>query len=238
MASGFPDPHTYEFPEWVLFDDYFYHARDVVSFGDELSLENLRDAYRKGIFPWHIDGMPLPWYCPEKRAILRFKDLHVPRSLEKERRRELFTFTIDKAFGEVIEECSKAPRSGQKGTWITSDFVEKYTKLNKEGLAHSVEAWDAEGALVGGLYGVDAGGVFCGESMFFKLPNASKLALLFLIDHLKKRGSTWLDAQVMTPHMKTLGAIEISRKEFLLRLRETQGFELDLFDKKAKRAPR
>ena len=101
-----------------------------------------------------------------------------------------------------------------------------------------MEAWDVEGALVGGLYGVDAGGVFCGESMFFKLPNASKLALLFLIDHLRKRGSTWLDAQVMTPHMKTLGAIEISRKEFLRRLRETQGFELDLFDKKAKRAPR
>lgn len=235
---GFPDPFTYEFPEWVLSEDYFYHARDVVSFGDELSLGNIAEAYRKGIFPWHIDGIPLPWYCPEKRAILKFKNLHIPRSLEKERRRGLFTFTIDKAFRDVIQECAKAPRSGQKGTWITSEFVEQYTKLHEAGIAHSVEAWDAEGALVGGLYGVDAGGVFCGESMFFKLPNASKLALLFLIDHLKKRGSTWLDAQVMTPHMKTLGATETSRKKFLKRLRETQVLELDLFDPKVKRAPK
>lgn len=234
----FPDPHTYEFPEWVLFDDYFYHATDIVSFGDKLTVENLRDAYRNGIFPWHVDGMPLPWYCPEKRAILRFKDLHIPRSLEKERRREIFTFTIDKDFSTVITECAKASRSGQKGTWITNEFVEVYTKLHNAGMAHSIEARDAEGALVGGLYGVDAGGVFCGESMFFKLPNASKLALLFLIDHLKKRGATWLDAQVMTPHMRTLGAREITRHEFLRRLRETQGFELSLFGTKARRAPR
>ena len=234
---AFPDPQTYMFPEWVLFEDYFYYAKDVVSFGDPLTQENLRDAYRKGIFPWYMEGVPLPWYCPEKRAILRFKDLRVPRSLEKERRKNKFTFTIDKDFISVITECSKAPREGQKGTWITTEFIDAFTGLHANGTAHSVEAWDAEGNLAGGLYGVDAGGVFCGESMFYKQPNASKLSLLFLIDHLKKRGSTWLDVQVMTPHMRALGATEIGRKEFLRRLRETQGFELNLFDAKASRAP-
>ena len=233
----FPDPQTYLFPEWVLFEEYFYYAKDVVSFGDPLTQENLVDAYRKGIFPWHMDGVPLPWYCPERRAILRFKDLHIPRSLEKERRKNRFTFTIDKDFGAVITECSKAPREGQKGTWITSRFIEAFTQLHESGMAHSVEAWDEEGNLAGGLYGVDAGGVFCGESMFFKQPNASKLSLLSLIDHLKKRGSTWLDVQVMTPHMRSLGATEISRTEFLRRLKESQGFDLNLFDAKANRAP-
>ncbi len=225
----FPDPQTYEFPEWVLFDDYFYYAKDVVSFGDELSVGNLTDAYRRGIFPWHMEGVPLPWYCPDKRAILKFEDLHIPKSLEKEQKKELFTFTIDKFFRSVIEECSKSPRTGQKGTWITTEFVEAYSKLHQAGTAHSVEVWDAEDTLVGGLYGVVAGGVFCGESMFYKQPNSSKLALLFLIEHLKKRGTTWLDAQVMTPHLKTLGAREISRREFLRILKETQGFKLKLF---------
>ncbi|MGD9631224.1 MAG: leucyl/phenylalanyl-tRNA--protein transferase [Pyrinomonadaceae bacterium] len=235
---SFSDPAKYEFPEWVLLDDYFYYAKDVVSFGDELTIDNLRLAYRMGIFPWHMEGVPLPWFCPDPRAILRFKDLHVPKSLEKEKRRGRYSYTIDGDFRTVIVECSHADRKGQKGTWITGDFVNIYTDLHKAGMAHSVEVWNGEGLLVGGLYGVDAGGVFCGESMFHLEPNTSKLALLFLIDHLKSRGSTWLDAQVMTPHMRILGAKEISRKEFLRRLRETQGFELDLFDSKARRAPR
>lgn len=225
----FPDPAKHEFPEWVLIDDYFYYARDVVSFGDELNIENIRDAYSRGIFPWHMEGVPLPWYCPDPRAILRFKDLHIPKSLEKERKRARYTFSIDRDFASVITECSLARRSGQKGTWITQEFVEAYTKFHHAGMAHSVEVWNDDNELVGGLYGVDAGSVFCGESMFHKVPNASKLALLHLIDHLKSRGSTWLDAQVMTPHMKALGAKEISRREFLRRLKETQGFELRLF---------
>lgn len=228
----FPDPAKHEYPEWVLIDDYFYYARDVVSFGDELTVENLQQSYKRGIFPWHMEGVPLPWYCPDPRAILRFKDLHIPKTLEKEQKRSRYTFTIDKDFTRVITECSLAPRTGQKGTWITREFVDAYAELHKAGVAHSVEVWDAEGDLVGGLYGVDAGGVFCGESMFHKAPNTSKLALLYLINHLRSRGSTWLDAQVMTPHMRILGAKEISRREFLRRLKETQGFELDLFGKK------
>lgn len=229
MLVSFPDPSKHEYPEWVLIEDYFYYARDVVSFGDELTVENLQRAYQRGIFPWHMEGVPLPWYCPDPRAILRFKDLHIPKSLEKEQKKARYTFTIDQDFSSVIKECSLAPRVGQKGTWITNEFIGVYCELHAAGTAHSVEVWNAEGRLVGGLYGVDADGVFCGESMFHKAPNTSKLALLHLIEHLKSCGSTWLDAQVMTPHMRALGAREISRREFLRRLKETQGFGLKLF---------
>ena len=225
----FPDPATYKFPQWIPHGDYAYYAREVVSFGDPLTVENLREAYTKGIFPWHMDGIPLPWYCPERRAIIEFADLHIPKSLERARRRSEFTFTTDKAFRRVIEQCSRATRPRQGGTWITPEFIETYTALHREGMAHSVEVWNADDDLVGGVYGVDAGGVFCGESMFYKQPNASKLALLFLIDHLRTRDSTWLDAQVMTPHIKALGAKEISRAKFTRKLIETQSLHLVLF---------
>lgn len=225
----FPDPSNFEFPEWLPFGDYLYYAQDIISFGDALTVENLREAYTKGIFPWYMDGIPLPWFCPEQRAILQFDELHIPRSLAKERRKNKFRFTIDEDFRHVIEECSMATRSGQKGTWITSAFIESYTALHEQGMAHSVEAWDEHGNLVGGVYGVDAGGVFCGESMFYKKPYASKLALLFLIDHLKERGSTWLDCQVMTPHMQALGAKELTRKDFLDKLKLAQSGDVTTF---------
>lgn len=218
----FPDPLQYDFPEWVLHDGYFFSAEDVIAFGIEPKAQILIEAYSKGIFPWPMDGVPLPWFCPAKRAILEFSELHIPRSLAREHRRSPFTFTIDQAFHEVITKCSRSRRSGQFGTWITPQFVERYTELNILGYAHSVETWDADGSLVGGLYGVDAGGVFTGESMFFEQDNASKLALLFLVDHLAAQGATWLDVQVMTPHMRTLGAKEISRRAFLTKLKATQ----------------
>jgi leucyl/phenylalanyl-tRNA--protein transferase len=226
---SFPDPRIYDFPEWVLFEDYFYYSRDIVSFGDALTVDNLKRAYRLGIFPWHVDGLPLPWYCPEKRAVLDFVDLHIPRSLERARRKTELTFTIDKDFRSVIGNCARVSRKGETGTWITNDFIRTYSELHDAGMAHSVEAWDQSGHLVGGVYGVDAGGVFCGESMFHSVTNASKLSLLFLIDHLRERGSTWLDAQVMTPHIRALGARDIRRSEFLRKLKETQGFGLKLF---------
>ena len=226
---SFPDPQVHEFPEWVLFDEYFYYSKDIVSFGDELTVDNLRHAYRLGIFPWHVDGLPLPWYCPEKRAILEFSELHIPGSLERARRKNLFSFTINKAFADVIENCARIPRRGEVGTWITDDFIRSYTALHDLGIAHSVEAWNRSGELVGGVYGVDAGGVFCGESMFHTETNASKLALLFVIDHLRSRGATWLDAQVMTPHIRALGAREIRRQRFLKMLRDTQALRLKLF---------
>jgi leucyl/phenylalanyl-tRNA--protein transferase len=228
---SFPDPRKYDFPEWVLIGEYFYRADDIVAFDVPLTVENLKDAYRKGIFPWHIEGVPLPWFCPERRAVLEFSDLHVGRSLAKEARKSRFTFTIDKAFSDVMEGCAASVRGDQPGggTWITAVFKKAYLELHEEGSAHSVEAWDDNGELAGGLYGVDAGGVFCGESMFFRRPSASKLSLLYLIDHLASRGSTWLDAQVMTPHMGALGAKEIWRDEFLEKLRETQAKGLSIF---------
>jgi len=227
-ASVFPDPGTYRYPEWVSIGDYIFRSRDVVAFGTELTAANVREAYIKGIFPWYTEGIPLPWHCPERRAILEFAELKIPRSLERARRRSDLTFTIDKDFRAVIHECSLAMRPGQRGTWITGQFETVFSELHDEGMAHSVEVW-ADGALVGGLYGVDADGVFCGESMFYKIPNASKLALLFLIDHLRSRGSTWLDSQVMTPHMKALGAREIEREAFLEKLKQTQMPAVDLF---------
>ena len=227
----FPDPRTFDYPEWVSVGNYLLRSHDVVSFGTKLTVENVREAYLKGIFPWYTEGVPLPWHCPEERAILEFSDLNVPRSLEKERRKNDLTFTIDKDFRGVIHECSLAHRPGQRGTWITSEFEQVFSKLYDEGMAHSVEVWDAGCDLVGGLYGVDAGGVFCGESMFYKVPNASKLALLFLIDHLKSSGSTWLDSQVMTPHLEALGAKEIDRKTFLNKLRKEQERRNQIFDR-------
>jgi len=225
----FPNPRTHEFTEWMLFGDYYYNACDILTFGGDLTVENLRAAYRKGIFPWHIDGLPLPWFCPEFRAVLEFSELHIPKSLQKEWQKANFTFTIDKDFRAVIESCARARRKYESGTWITKDFIRAYTEFHAAGDAHSVEVWDASGALVGGLYGVDASGVFCGESMFHTVPNVSKLALLYLVEHLKARGATWLDIQVMTPHFEVLGAKEIEREEFLDKLEKTQSENLQLF---------
>lgn len=229
FSINFPDPRTHEFAEWVLFGDYYYHASDIIAFGGEMSVENLRRAYRSGIFPWHIGGLPLPWFCPEKRAILEFAELHIPKSLRKEYRKTNFTFTLDKAFRAVIEHCAKVKRQHETGTWITRQFIESYTHLHEAGDAHSVEVWDENEQLVGGLYGVDMGGVFGGESMFHLRSNASKLALLYLIEHLKTRGATWIDIQVMTPHFEILGAKEIERNEFLCKLENTQMKQLKLF---------
>lgn len=225
----FPDPRSFRYAEWVRTGDYYFPADGVVHYGGELSVQNLQNAYRMGIFPWYTEGIPLPWHCPDERAILEFAELKIPRSLEKIRRKGELTFTIDKDFHSVIHECSLAYRPGQRGTWITNDFEERFTELHLAGDAHSVEAWDKSGKLVGGLYGVDAGGIFCGESMFYKVPNASKLAVLFLIDHLSSRGSTWLDSQVLTPHFEALGAKVINRSEFLDKLKETQSFNLRIF---------
>lgn len=228
-SSTFPDPRTFQYPEWVAIGNYLFRSHDVISFGAPLNVANVREAYLKGIFPWFTEGIPLPWHCPEERAILDFSQLRVPKSLEKIRRKNEFSFSIDKDFRTVIRECSRARRPGQGGTWITPDFESVYSELNREGMAHSVEVWDKGGDLVGGLYGVDAGGVFCGESMFYKAPNASKLALLFLIDHLSVKGSTWLDAQVMTPHLEALGARLIDRDDFLDKLKATQILQLHIF---------
>jgi len=226
---NFPNPRFHEFTEWVLFGDYYYNTRDIIGFGGDLTIENLRGAYRRGIFPWHVDGLPLPWYCPEKRAILEFDKLHLPRSLRKEWQKTTFEMTIDQNFEAVIRACAQAKRSDGYGTWITDEFIDAYCEFHRTGDAHSVEVRDSSGELVGGLYGVDTGGAFCGESMFHTRSNASKFALLHLIEHLKQRGATWIDIQVMTPHFAVLGAEEIPRRDFLDKLEATQKLGLKLF---------
>ncbi|MBV9848212.1 MAG: leucyl/phenylalanyl-tRNA--protein transferase [Armatimonadetes bacterium] len=203
---------------------------EVVGLGGDLSVGSLLWAYRRGIFPWPTPGYPLLWFCPPRRAILDFAHLHVPRRLARLRRRAPLTFTIDRAFPQVIAACRQAPRPGQNGTWITPGLLRAYVAFHEAGHAHSVEAWDEDGALVGGLYGVSVDGCFAGESMFHRAPNASKLALLHLIDHLRARGLDWLDIQMMTPHMAALGATEIPRDEFLDRLDATCARGLTLFD--------
>jgi leucyl/phenylalanyl-tRNA---protein transferase len=200
-----------------------------VSETDFLNPKNLLHAYKRGIFPWMIDGYEMvPWFCPPERAIIEFAELHVPKSLRKAQRRSNFTFTIDKAFNNVVYACAKIKRSKQKGTWITQDIYDSYNELFLLGVAHSVEVWEGS-ELVGGLYGVDAGGVFCGESMFHTRTNTSKLAFLHLAEHLKTRNSTWLDIQVMTPHFEILGAKEIPRNDFLAKLEHTLAQNLKLF---------
>jgi leucyl/phenylalanyl-tRNA---protein transferase len=202
----------------------------IVAFGGDLHPDTLRLAYRQGIFPWPHRGLPLLWFCPPMRAVLEFDRLHIPESLKKARRKSRLRFTIDAAFDDVIEGCRTAYRPGQGGTWITKPILRAYRAFHRRGEAHSVEAWDENGDLVGGLYGVDAGGLFGGESMFYREPNASKLALLYLIDHLRARGAGMIDIQQLTPHMVRLGAREVPRDVFLRRLREAQEQGLHLFD--------
>ena len=226
----FPEPSTHVFSDYEQIGDYYFESKDIIGFGGFPSTHNLIAAYRKGIFPWPMEGLPLPWFCPDPRAILDFNRVRLSRSLIRAMRNSSFRFTIDSAFRDVIVACAEAERSDGNGTWITEEFISSYTDLHHEGLAHSVEVWNQEGDLAGGIYGVDAGGVFGGESMFYREPNASKLGLLFLIDHLRSRGSDWMDIQTMSPHMLKLGAEEIPRSEFLRRLSETQTRNLIIFD--------
>ena len=194
---------------------------DIVAIGGNLEPETLIRAYESGVFPWPTDGLPLLWFCPRERAVLEFRSMHVSRSLTRARRRLPFRCTIDRSFDAVIQHCAEIPRADQDGTWITPEMIDGYRELHRRGIAHSIEVWDGA-RLVGGVYGVDAGGAFAAESMFHLESYASKIALLHLIDHLEGRGLEWLDIQVMTPHMEKMGAIEISRNDFLGRLDQEQ----------------
>jgi len=211
----FPDPRTAS-PE------------GIVAIGGDLHPDSVMAAYRQGIFPWPVERLPLLWFSPPERGVLELRELHLPRSLESARRRGPFHFTIDHAFSAVIRGCAGTPRPGQHGTWITPAVITAYTKLHRLGIAHSVEAWLGED-LAGGLYGVDVDGAFAAESMFYRTPNASKLALLHLIDHLTGCGLDWIDIQTLTPHMQRLGAKAIAREDFLAKLAATRRRGLALF---------
>jgi leucyl/phenylalanyl-tRNA--protein transferase len=219
----FPDPETAE------------PGSGLLAVGADYRVAILREAYEHGIFPWPmavgdlpIEASPPLWFCPGRRAILFFENLHVPRSLARVQRKSTLRFTIDQAFPQVISHCALQPRPGQDGTWITEKLKEAYIAFHRAGYAHSFEAWEGE-RLVAGLYGVDAGGAFAAESMFHLEPNASKLLVLEVIRTLQARGATWMDIQVLTPHMKVFGASEVTRKRYLKLLQETQNLERKLF---------
>jgi len=184
--------------------------------GGDLKPGTLLLAYRNGIFPWTT--RPITWWSPDPRAIIPLGGLHVSRSLQKVLRQGRFSVTFDRAFRAVMEGCAE-PRPGRKETWITSAFITGYTRLHDLGFAHSAEVWDGE-RLAGGLYGVAIGGFFAGESMFSAVENASKIALVAMEERLRVSGFTLFDVQFVTPHLRSMGAVEIPRKDYLGRLRE------------------
>jgi len=189
----------------------------IVDLSDDVRVERLLEAYSFGIFPWPQEGLPTIWFCPERRGVLDFADFHLPHSLEKWLRRSTFRYTFNAAYKTLIESCSRAVRPNQSGTWITPKLLKAYRDFHREGYAHSLEVWDG-GDLVGGLYGVYVAGVFCGESMFYRRANASKFALVKLVEFLKGAGLEWIDIQMVTPLMKQFGGKYIPRKEYLARL--------------------
>ena len=199
----FPDPGT-------------AGADGLVAIGGDLSASRLQLAYRRGIFPWTV--APVTWWSPDPRAVLELDRFHVSRSLARILRRGTFQVTTDRAFRRVIEACA-APAAGRRTTWISREFIEAYSVLHEKGHAHSLECWLGE-ELAGGIYGVAVGGLFAGESMFHRADNASKVALYHLVEHLKARGFTLFDIQMLTPVTRRLGGIEIRRGEYLRRLSE------------------
>lgn len=187
----------------------------IVAYGGDLSPSRIMMAYRNGIFPWYSAGDPILWWSPDPRLILELDDFKLHKSLRKKIPR--FEIRFDTAFSEVIRECANIQRGEQRGSWIVPEMIEAYEVLHALGYAHSVEAYQ-DGLLVGGLYGVSVGKVFCGESMFARVSDGSKVAFSVLVDHLKKWGYSFIDCQVPTVHLKSLGAVEVSREIFLEKL--------------------
>jgi len=207
----------------IIFPDVLAIPDDVVAIGGDLSIERLLLAYRSGIFPWFNEDEPILWWSPDPRCILYPEDLKVSKSMRPYLNQAKYSITFDQAFEDVIE-CCALPRKGQDGTWITDDIMTAYNSLHRLGLAHSVEVWkDKE--LVGGLYGVSLGKCFFGESMFCKATNASKLALIRLMQELSRRDFHFIDCQIFNEHLGSMGAIEIPRKRFLGELKEALQFE-------------
>lgn len=190
----------------------------ILAIGGDLSPERLLLAYQNGIFPWFNEDEPILWWCPEERMVLFFEDLKISKSMRNIINQKKFNITFNTAFREVITNCKKAFRKGQEGTWITNEMVEAYCKLNNLGIAKSVEVWQ-DNELVGGLYGIDLGHIFCGESMFSSVSNASKVAFIYLAKQLEFAGYRLLDCQVYNDHLASLGCVEIDREDFLTLIR-------------------
>lgn len=193
----------------------------LLAIGGDLSTERLLAAYRQGIFPWYEAGGPILWWSPDPRLVLLPSELHVSRRLRRTIRQGRFETRYDTAFESVIRACAEVRRPHEDGTWITPEMRDAYLRLHRSGHAHCMEAW-REGRLVGGIYGVRVGRCFCGESMFHHETDASKVALVALVERLRAEGVELLDCQVSSPHLISLGAREIPRSEFLRRLEAAQ----------------
>ena len=209
----FPDPA-----------DALSRPNGLLAMGGDLMPQRLRAAYQRGIFPWYEQGQPLLWWSPNPRAVLRPQELHIGRTLRRRLNARPFELRTNTAFAEVIRHCA-GPRwvdgRAEYGTWITSAMQEAYAALHAQGLAHSIEAWQDD-RLVGGVYGVQVGPVFCGESMFSKIDDASRIPLVWLTQQLAQIDGGLLDIQLMTPHLQRLGATEVPREEYLAHL-QTHG---------------
>ncbi len=191
----------------------------LIGIGGDLSPERLLLAYSQGIFPWHEDRHGPWWYSPDPRMVLPPERLHVSRSLRKTLRQGRFRVSLDEAFPAVIAACAEIPRRHEDGTWISPRFQRAYTELHRRGFAHSVEAWQGR-ELVGGLYGLSLGAAFFGESMFARVPDASKAAFVTLVEQLARWGFTLVDCQVHTEHLERFGAEEWARERYLAALAE------------------
>lgn len=193
-------------------------ADGLVAVGGDTRPERLVLAYSQGIFPWPHQGLPLLWFSPDPRFVIRFEKAHVGRSLRKRIRAQPYEIRVDTAFEAVLDGCSSTPRPGQDGTWITDEIRRGFLALHERGVAHSVEAF-LEGELVGGLYGVAIGESFCGESMFAHAADASKIAMVSLLGNLSAWGFQFVDCQVHTEHLARFGAEAVPRPQFLQMLR-------------------
>lgn len=202
-------------PELVWVDPESADGFGLVGIGGDLRPERLLAAYRDGVFPMYEEGEPICWWSPDPRAIFEIDRLHLSRRLSRTMRSGRFQVTLDQAFTRVMRGCADRP----EGTWITADMVEAYSRLHRMGVAHSAEVWE-DGMLVGGVYGVGIGGLFAGESMFYRVRDASKVGLAHLFAHLRERGYQLFDTQILNDHTARLGAREIPRSEYLARVRE------------------
>jgi leucyl/phenylalanyl-tRNA---protein transferase len=207
------NPHDFRFPPVDRAS-----PEGLLAVGGDLRPERLLEAYRHGIFPWYNDDQPILWWSPDPRAVLFPNKLHVPRSLKRSLRPNVFTVTLDTSFRHVMEQCAgPRPQYPEGGTWITGDMLDAYTRLHDLGYAHSVETWQ-DGRLVGGLYGVAIGGAFFAESMFTRVDDASKVALVRLVRQLQAWDFRLIDCQQSSPHVRRFGAEEIPRSEFMAHL--------------------
>lgn len=198
----------------------------LLALGGDLSTHSLLLAYGQGIFPWPInEEYPLAWFSPDPRGILQYANLHIPRSLKGDLKKKNYTVTFNKAFEIVILNCQRIKRTGQDTTWITDSLLEAYIDFHRKGYAYSCEIWQEE-EIVGGMYGVSIHEFASGESMFHTKDHASKLALIATMSILNQSGIHWLDTQMLTPVVKTLGGQEITRREFIAKLQFSRNFSI------------